>query len=160
MIKTNNISRSYRHANNLEYQGVLGKYQTESTVKYQTTEDILKYQNLLYSRAMFGLGVYSHDEIRVMPPDKRKRIIRVHKHTKKVLNLWKQELIITLSDHIFKTLFPNMPLSQDLVNNYREDSSYHCDIDLKKLGITKKDIISKLLEERILPQNVFNLNPT
>ena len=156
MISTLNISRGYRHANNLEYQGSLSKYQTQGTVQYQSRNENLKYQNLLYERAMFGLGVYSKEEIQNMPPEKRKRILKVHKRTKRVINLWKQEIIIALSNHVFTTLFPNMPLSKELVNDFKEDPDIHCNIDLADLGITKKDIILKLLEEKILPRDVFN----
>jgi hypothetical protein len=159
MINTLNVSRGRAHANTLEYKGTLSKYQTEGNHKYQTTNDILKYQDLLYNRAMFGLGVYSSTEIKAMTSEKRKRIVKVHKRTKKVINIWKQELIVTLSNHIFKTFFPNMPLSQEFLNDCEKDPEYHCNFKLQDLGITKQDIILKLLQEKILPQNTFNLNP-
>lgn len=156
MISTLNISRGYRHANNLEYQGSLSKYQTQGTVEYQKANNNTKYQNLLYERAMFGLGVYSKEEIQAMPPEKRKRILKVHKRTKRIINTWKQEMITTLSNHVFATLFPNMALAKSFLKDPGVDPDIHCDMDLADLGITKKDIILKLLEEKILPRDVFN----
>lgn len=65
-------------------------------------------------------------------------------------------MITTLSNHVFATLFPNMALAKSFLKDPGVDPDIHCDMDLADLGITKKDIILKLLEEKILPRDVFN----
>ena len=57
-----------------------------------------EHQNFLYNRALYGLSIYTPEEVVIMAPEKRKRIIQIHKKTQKILNLWKQEIVNTLAN--------------------------------------------------------------
>ena len=119
-----------------------------------------KHQNFLYNRALYGLSIYLLDEVVLMPPDKRKRIITLHKKTQKVLNLWKQEIVNVLANKLFTDIFPNTEITKCLVEYYgtEGDPEYVNNMSFKMLKISKEQIISKLIESKILPKNFNELN--
>ena len=147
-----------RHANNIVYDGIMSEYQLYGKSEYQNrrTIELNKYQKLLYERAMFGLGVYTEEEIYSMSKEKRKRISQVHKRTKRVINLWKQELLIKLSDSLFEKYFPRMPFTSSL-KNFKSDPLWHCSMKLEDFGVKKEQVIVKLVKEGILPHDFFEL---
>jgi len=80
------------------YTGKLSEYQKfpkrfTSQVIYEQ-DRFNAYQNFLYKRALFGLSVYSKEEIDAMHYAKKKRIAGVHLRAQKVLNICKKENII------------------------------------------------------------------
>ena len=78
---------SYKHGKNIK------------TYSLQFEKDpYSQQQNLLYKRAMFGLNIYSKEEIQQMHWQKRKRIKKVQIRAQKELNLWKQELVNNLTN--------------------------------------------------------------
>lgn len=118
------------------------------------------YQKFLYDRALFGLAVYSQEEIKQMHWDKRKRIIKVHKRAQEILNLWKQDIIVKLSNHLFTTFFPKTEITKSLVEDSSPtDSGYNNKMSFKSLRITKDQIINKLMDEGVLPMNFMELKP-
>jgi hypothetical protein len=119
-----------------------------------------EYQNFLYNRALFGLSVYPKEEIDAMHYDKRKRIIKVHKRAQTLINLWKQEIIITLSNHFFSTIFPDSPITKELVEVFSETDELHTNkMSFKSLRIDKAQVIERFIEEGILPRNFNELIP-
>ena len=115
------------------------------------------YQNFLYQRALYGLQVYSKEELRMMNKEKRKRIERVHKRTQTTLNLWKQSKLIAFGRSIFG-IFHRSTLAHDIIAMYNEpDPDFTCSISFKELGIGKEDVINKLLETGLLPKNFYLL---
>lgn len=166
MKKSSNLVYSTRDA---EYKGKLKSYQTEGNKfnnrKYGSvmTSPYNSYQDFLYNRALKGLYVFSKEELSTMHWEKKKRIIKVHNKTKQLLNIWKQELSNKLFERFFKPKFVNSkaPLARDFVNLYigETDPSIVCNISFKELGITKKQIINKLVESNILPKNFYELKP-
>jgi len=119
------------------------------------------HQNFLYNRALYGLSTYTTEEVVIMLPEKRKRIIRLHKKTQKILNLWKQEIVNILANKLFTDIFPEMELTKSLINFGTEgDPEYTNNMSFKMLKISKEQIISKLIEHKILPKNFNELNQT
>ena len=116
-------------------------------------------QNFLYKRALFGLSVYTEEELNVMHYDKKKRILKVHNRTQEVINLWKQTLVNNMVNSIFNSMFHHSNFAKGIVDKFgsETDPSYISKIDFKSLGISKKDIASKLVEEKILPANFYDL---
>jgi hypothetical protein len=116
-----------------------------------------EYQNFLYNRALFGLSVYSAEEVQVMHYDKKKRIIKVHTRAQTLLNLWKQQIVNVLSNHLFITFFPESPITKELLEKFGDvtDELHINKMSLRSLKIKKADVISRLIEEGILPRN-FN----
>ena len=114
-----------------------------------------KHQNFLYNRAMYGLSIYSRDEVQEMDLQKKKRIVRLHKQTQTILNLWKQEIVNTLANKLFTDIFPRMDITNTLVEKFgiEGDPEYVNKMSFKMLNITKPQIVDKLIEAKVLPKN-------
>lgn len=153
-----NIKQSYGP---VSYEGRLAQHQqkTYANSVYQPHDTIFlnQYQNHLYHRALFGLSVYTQDEIKNMHSKKRKRIIKVSKRTQQVLNTWKQEIIIAMTNRFFSEVFPNTEITKALLSESTADPSVKCNLSFKLLKINKPAIIQKLLCEGILPENFYTL---
>lgn len=119
-------------------------------------------QNFLYKRALIGMGVYDKKEIDEMSNDKLKRINKIHRKTQVILNLWKQELLISKSNQMITVLFGNVKygLLREIKDNNYIDKEFICTLSFKDLGITKSQIINRLIVEKILPKNFHELKPT
>ena len=150
--------------NNPHYAGKLGDQQVNgnnfkgkrySEIKSNGMSD---YQLFLYNRAIFGLSVYSETELKVMRWDKRKRIVKVHKRAQNVLNIWKQEITNKWSTEFFVKIFPTQDFTKYFVKTVNDtDPEYVNNLTFKELGIPKKAIIAKLINEGILPPNFYEL---
>jgi hypothetical protein len=114
-------------------------------------------QNFLYKRAMFGLKMYTAEEIETMHWEKRTRIQKVYKRAQQVLNLWKQELANDWSNHLLQVLFPKSQLIKELVEGSFVDPAFKNTVTFDDLGVTKDKIIAKLHEEGVLPQDFYSL---
>ena len=126
-----------------------------SLVEYTTLNNV---QTFLYNRALFGLAVYSQEEIKEMHWEKRKRILKVHKRAQTTLNIWKQQVTNVLSSKIISTLFPKSALAQAFVDTTDDvDSEYINRLSFKELGISKKNVIDKLIADGVLPINFYQL---
>jgi hypothetical protein len=119
-----------------------------------------EHQNFLYNRALYGLSIYSPEEVVIMAPEKRKRIIQMHKKTQKILNLWKQEIVNVLANKLFTDIFPDMEITKCLVDFYgtNGDPEYINNMSFKSLKISKEQIICYLIDKKILPKNFNELN--
>lgn len=146
------------------YAGLFSDHQLNGSSfrgrKYGSIQDdnLTDYQIFLYNRALFGLAVYSQDEIRDMRWDKRKRIIKVHKRAQIVLNIWKQQMVNALSTHFFTSLFPGNPITESFIQTTNDtDPDYINRMSFKALRISKAQVASKLVAEGILPPNFYEL---
>lgn len=145
---------------NTSYQTQGNNYRGKRYVQYER-DPYNKYQNFLYNRALFGLSVYEQDELAKMHRDKRRRIARIHRKTQQTLNIWKQEIVNLLSNHLFSTVFPDSYITKGLLEKHKDtvDPDYMNTIPFKLLKIEKSDIIDKLMDEGILPSNFDELTP-
>jgi predicted DNA-binding protein YlxM (UPF0122 family) len=122
------------------------------------TDGYSQYQTYLYKRALYGLDALSQQELATMCSKKKQRIINVYKRAQVVLNKFKQELSIQYTNLLFKTLFPNSPITDALLANTETDEKFKNTLTFKDLGIEKKDIISIFIAEGILPKNFLSLD--
>lgn len=117
-----------------------------------------EYQNFLYNRALNGLKSYPVEEVVGMHFSKKKRIIKVHKRAQTLINLWKQEITIILTNYMFQKLFPDSPITKELVEDFSmTDETFTNKIPFKLLRIEKADIIDLFIQEQILPKNFHEL---
>lgn len=160
MIRTKEDGKGKFSRANKEYSGKLSEYQISGSSyngkKYSHYEKdpYNDYQNFLYSRALSGIRIYTQEQLAVMGPDKKRRIVKVHRRAQKVLNLWKQKIVNDLCNHLFRTLFSDSCEKQGLIN-HETDEGYINTIPFKHLKITKTQIIERFIIEGILPHN-FN----
>ena len=122
------------------------------------TDGYSQYQTYLYKRALYGLDALTQQELATMCSKKKQRIINVYKRAQLVLNKFKQELTIQYTNLLFKTLFPNSPITDALLANTETDEKFKNTLTFKDLGIEKKDIISIFITEGILPKNFLSLD--
>jgi hypothetical protein len=147
------------------YNGRLAEYQRfgnqfkKSNVEYEK-DKYNSYQNFLYKRALFGLSVYSEEEKAVMHTDKKKRIAKVHERAQQILNVWKQELTHEYTASLLGSMFYHSSFVKDYCEKFAgvTDPEYISPMEFKDLGITKDKIVQKLIEERILPFNFYQLS--
>ena len=147
------------------YDGRFGAYQKygnkfqKSQVQFEK-DQFNAYQNFLYKRAIFGLSVYGEEELSKMHWDKRKRIEKVHTRCQSILNIWKQELANKTVNNALSSLFWHSSLVKDLLDKFATDTDpeYISNLQFKDLGISKQDVVNKLIQEKILPYNFHQLN--
>lgn len=145
--------------NSVEYQGELDNYQNDgSRGKYQQLR-LTPYQNLLYKRALYGLSEYSEKEVKKMHWEKKKRIQKINQKAQSSINLFKQETVNKLCNAIYDACFKGNSIARLLLSDQevKTDSRYINTLDLKDLGITKKDIIDRFICEGILPKDFYEL---
>ena len=121
------------------------------------TDRYSQYQNYLYKRALYGLNALSEQELATMCSKKKQRIVNVYKRAQIVINKLKQEFTIRYTNFIFKTLFPNSPMTQFLLADTETDERFKNTLTFKDLGIEKQDIIAIFIAEGILPKNFLDL---
>jgi hypothetical protein len=160
----NKNNKQERLVQSVEYNGVMSDYQIAGNnlngkkVGLVVHNSLNNYQNFLYNRAMFGLSVYTKDEIHKMPWEKRKSIVNMQKKAKRTLNIWKQQMVNTTITKFFEKVFPKTEFTAYFTKTMHEiDPEFNCTIDIKMLGITKKDIVTKLIKEGILPSDFYTL---
>ena len=120
------------------------------------------YQNFLYNRALFGLSIYSQDEISKMSIEKKKRINKSYKKCQVVVNLLKQEVTNQLANDFFVRWFPEMEITKSLVNYFGTTGheNHVNNMSFKMLKISKPLVIARLIETKLLPKNFNQLIPT
>jgi len=150
---------SYQKVN---YTGRLQSYQLygSNNSKMEFERDPFNaYQNFLYKRALFGLSVYQEVELSTMHKDKKKRITKVHQRAQQVLNIWKQQLTNQWAAELMGKFFYHSNLVKEFSQNVADaiDPDYISNLEFKSLGIDKKEIVNKLIEEKVLPKDFYNL---
>lgn len=143
--KTKNIDK------NVSYEGTMRNYQINNG-----SNNNFKQKELL-RRAIYGLNIYSYEEIFNMNSSKKARIQKVHKKTSTVINRLKQNRLNEITNKLFESLFPDSNFAKELINNTFIDDSFSCKISLKDLQITKENLIDDLINENILPKNFYKL---
>jgi hypothetical protein len=116
-----------------------------------------QYQNYLYKRALYGLDSLDEKELVTMCSKKRQRIVNVYKRAQIIVNKLKQEITIQQSNFIFKTLFPNSPITEFLLSETETDEKFKNTLTFKDLNISKDQIISIFMAEGVLPKNFLSL---
>ena len=105
-------NRTERHTSEQAFDTFEGMAETLREQRYSQKEASLsEYQNFLYKRAMYGLKMYSEEEIKKMHWQKRNRIKKVQSRTQIMLNTWKQRKMVDISNEIF-ALFNKSHLAQ------------------------------------------------
>jgi len=143
----------------LEYTGKIESYQLyrgETYMQYEQ-DSYNNYQNHLYKRALYGLSAFTQQELATMCSKKKQRVSKVYMKGQNVINLYKQKLTNAYSNFIFKTLFPESPLTQFFIETEETDVEFKNTLTFKDLGITKDQVIGLFITEGILPKNFHDL---
>jgi len=88
---------------------------------------------------------------------KKQRVSNVYLRGQKVINLYKQKLTVAYSNMLFKTFFPDSPITSYLLAEQELDVKHTNTLTFKDLNISKDDIITVFIEEGILPKNFLSI---
>jgi hypothetical protein len=91
--------------------------------------------------------------------DKKRRIEKVHERAQKVLNLWKQEMSNQWLGTLLSAVFHHSSLVKELNEKFGQevDEQYISKIDFKSMGVSKNQVVDRLINEKILPSNFYQL---
>lgn len=136
--------------------------QINGTAKYQKIiiEKVFNdKQKDLYLKSILGFNAYSKEELTAMSENKKHSISIQYAKTKRILNKWKQEILYKGLDDLLLFLFPNSPVIKQMANTtgYLKEYDKKDDISFEELGISKDQIVSKLMDYGILPKNFYEL---
>lgn len=146
-----------------EKSGILKTLQTEgnkfSGKSYQKIgiKDSLTQQKI-YRAALYGLSVYTPDEISKMSFGEKTKITSNQKKVQRFLDKWKQEICHKKLGSFLTTIFKKSQLATDLANYPAYlDLDNKNKMNFKDLGINKDMIIHKLMTTNLLPRNYYEL---
>lgn len=142
-----------------DYTGSLSDYQLNASNKVTKYEidSYTQYQNHLYKRALYGLNAFTQQELATMCSKKKQRVSNVYLRGQKVINLYKQKLTVAYSNMLFKTFFPDSPITNYLLGEQELDVKHTNTLTFKDLNISKEDIITVFITEGILPKNFLSI---
>jgi len=132
---------------------------SEREIMIYEQDEFNTYQNFLYKRVLFGLSMYEPDQLKTMHFEKKKRISKVHIHAQQVLNLWKQQVCMIVSNGLLRELSCTSKLVKEIIDSTTTDLYFTNALRFKDFGITKKQIVNKLIKEGVLPGNFYELKP-
>lgn len=160
---------------NLEYRGSFSTLQTQGNARYmqQKAVSFSKRQNELYSRLLRGLKCYTKSELYAMNSKKKNKIDANHLKAQKLLNIWKQEQMVVLSNDIFNeydlkqttVINPKSSNIEDkkyvsvkLADIFTEvDEHFRCTLTFKDLGLNKGILANKFIKSELLPIDFMDL---
>lgn len=136
--------------------------------KFQKVEFTSKFQKIdyftfnpiqkkLYSKIVYGFEAFTQEELNSMSRAKKFRISVDYTKANRILNRWKQEIVNEMINSVLNKVFPNSPIIKQMTSVNGYDDNLNCNISFKDLGITKKQIVNKLIEFGLLPQNFYQL---
>lgn len=134
---------------------------TEKEKVYQRVQEkpLSSTQEYLYSKLLYGFNIYSQEELDAMSQQTRNEIRFNYTKAHKLLNRWKQEVLFTKLDDLLLSLFPKSPVVKQFtdVKGFIDDVPVNEEISLKEAGLTRDEIINKLIEFKLLPTNFYQL---
>lgn len=116
-----------------------------------------KTQQKMYSEALYGLNVYTEQEISRMPKSRVVTIMNRFHNVQKYINQLKQEIVNDRVDSFLTSLFPKSPITKAFVETKGTDDSIRSKFSFKELDLDQKTIATKLVKVGLLPKNFFNL---
>lgn len=147
--------------NKPEYSGVLSEHQIQPRVRQEQIifSGLNVTQTELYRRALYGLKIYPQSVIRSMTNAQRKKITKKMKRTQQVLNLWKQQICNYQANRVIEKHFKMTPVVKQLLELHADyvDIEYVNNLPFSDLGVKRQHIIRKLIDERVLPENFYEL---
>ena len=142
----------------VNYKGKLSSkqlYAGKGVVEYE--QDVFTpYQNLLYRQLLFGYEAYSKAELNSMSPQELKTIKFQYAKTQRVINIHKQKILNKRLSALLVPMFYNSSLVKEFCSDFI-DKKFFCTLSFKDLNISKKDIVSLLITNRLLPNNFYAL---
>ena len=104
---------------------------------------------------MIGLKLYTPQELYKLKENKKVKIHNRFKRAQRVLNLWKQQIVIDYSNFMMKKCDVHSKIIEMFY--VEPNNNYDCRITFQELNITRTDIIKVLIANKLLPANFEKL---
>lgn len=132
------------------------KPKSSSVQKYEK-DPYTKRQNRLYKECLYGLSIYKGEELFSLSVHEKTLIKNNNEKTQRLLNLFKQQVIIHYSNLFFNKYFPDSRITRDLLSddNCKPKTNVACKFTFADLDITKEDIIEILIANNVLPKDFY-----
>lgn len=128
----------------------------------KTNQNYNRKQNELYHRLIYGYNLYTKEQLYAMNSTKKHRIKRNFIKAQSIINIMKQEILIEKTNAMFKFIYNNNNKKDNILTNIikenKPDPKFICTLSFKDLGITKQDIITRFIKEKILPLNYYSMS--
>lgn len=138
----------------IRYSDSIKSIQLLERKEYQT-RILNKTQKRIYSEALYGIKIYNDIEIMKLPMREIRRITYINKLTQIILNRWKQEIVTDKIDKFLSVVFHKSKITK--IPSIKYNDKWLCHFTFKEIGITQEMIIDKLIKEKILPQNFYEI---
>jgi hypothetical protein len=126
-------------------------------IKENDNVNLNPHQVKLYRLAMYGVDALNEEEKNNLNFKESLKIIKNKEYTQKMINRWKQELIVKSVDDLFLSLFPKSKFIKNITNLNDYSDTIINETSFKELGINRKQLLNKLIEWKSLPLNFYQL---
>lgn len=115
-------------------------------------------QHRLYRIALYGISVFTPEEVAKMSFKEKTKIITNQKKAQTLLDRWKQEICHKKLANFLNIFFGKSTLAKELAEypDYIDQDNKNV-LSFKDLGITKDMIIKKLILANLLPKDYYQL---
>lgn len=113
----------------------------------------------LYRKALYGIEALTPEEVKQLTFQENLRITRLQNKCQRLINKWKQEITNNVVLDFFTLLFPKSSLTKAFseTKDYTTDKEIN-PLPFRKLGITQKSLVEKMIEWEVLPKNFYQIN--
>ena len=144
------------------------QFQQSVRPKSQDRKWISEYQHQLYKTAVLGLKAFSKKELYKMSIATKKKIVEFYKKAQVILNRWKQQLVNEMFEQLcsidcikfeynpFQKVFDETVIGIKKFG-HQVDDTVECTLTFAQLKISREQVIQKLIDERILPSNFYQI---
>jgi hypothetical protein len=161
MAGPNNLCISYtdtRKSHWINYdQNVKSITKSKSILIENENVNLNPHQVKLYRLAMYGVDALNEEEKNKLNFKDSLKIIKNKEYTQKMINRWKQELIVRSVDNLFLSLFPKSKFIKNITNLNDYSDTIINETSFKELGINRKQLLNKLIEWKSLPENFYQI---
>ena len=115
-------------------------------------------QQIIYSEVVYGLKSYTENQLAKLPEVRKQAINQRFNRAQRFLNGWKQEIINKKVDDFLVSLFPKSKIIKHMISVKGHDDTIKQPQSFKSLGISKQNVAEKLVQNRLLPKDFFQIH--
>jgi hypothetical protein len=161
--------KSYQSLSEIsKLQNTEKRYQSSVRPRYQERVWISEYQHQIYRAGLLGLKAFTKAELYKMSIETKRKIVQFYERVQRILNRWKQQLMNEMFEELcsiqcekfeynpFQKVFDDTVIGMKKFGKAVDDT-FECTLTFAQLKITREQIIQKLIDERILPKNFYQI---
>lgn len=152
-------SVSVRCKQKLSTQQLYGNRLNDKSYQEFEVTEFNSIQQKLYREVIYGVENFKPSERKKMTEIELGLVAERHEKAQRVINQFKNEVVATLCDRIFKK-FWNSDIAKEMLDfsETPDTKDLPNDMSFKELGIKKHQVAVRLIEHGILPVNFFQLS--